>query len=120
MLLRHYLEQGVTKAALSRRLGVSRRTIHSWIESGQLERDLSSGEAGYSPRARVAHKLDPYKELIEARLGEFPRLSAQRLFDEVRATGYEVSMAAENVPFVATENVPLWLGSLGVAPIAVG
>ena len=89
MLLRHYLEQGVTKAALSRRLGVSRRTIHSWIESGQLERDLSSGEAGYSPRARVAHKLDPYKELIEARLGEFPRLSAQRLFVEVRATGYE-------------------------------
>ena len=49
MLLRHYLEQGVTKAALSRRLGVSRRTIHSWIESGQLERDLSSGEADYSP-----------------------------------------------------------------------
>ena len=89
MLLRHYLEQGVTKAALSRRLGVSRRTIHSWIESGQLERDLSSGEADYSPRARVAHKLDPYKELIEARLGEFPRLSAQRLFVEVRATGYE-------------------------------
>ena len=89
MLLRHYLEQGVTKAALSRRLGVSRRTIHSWIESGQLDRDLSSGEAGYSPRARVAHKLDPYKELIELRLGEFPRLSAQRLFDEVRATGYE-------------------------------
>ena len=31
-----------------------------------------------------------------------------------------LSMAAENVPFVATENVPLWLGWLGVAPIAVG
>ena len=80
MLLRHYLEQGVTKAELSRRFGVSRRTIHAWIESGQLDRDLSSGEARYSLRPRVAHKL---------RLGEFPMLSAKRLFEEVRGAGYE-------------------------------
>ena len=38
MLLKHYLEQGVSKAELSRRFGVSRRTIYSWIESGQLDR----------------------------------------------------------------------------------
>jgi len=89
MLLRHYLEQGISKAELSRRFGVSRRTIHRWVESGQLDVDLSSVEARYSPRPRVAHKLDPYKELIEVRLGEFPRLSAKRLFDEVRAAGYD-------------------------------
>ena len=28
MLLRHYLEEGVTKTELLRRFGVSRRTIH--------------------------------------------------------------------------------------------
>ena len=89
MQLRHYLERGVSKAELSRRFGISRRTIHSWIESGQLDRDLSSGASRYSPRPRVAHKLDPYKELIEVRLEEFPRLSAKRLFDEVRASGYD-------------------------------
>ncbi len=89
MLLRHYLEQGVSKAELSRRFGVSRRTIHWWIESGQLDRDLSSGRAEYTPRPPVPHKLDPYKELIEVRLAEFPRLSAKRLFDEVRAAGYD-------------------------------
>ena len=50
MLLKHYLERGVSKAALSRRFGVSRRTIHEWIETGQLDRDLSSGAARYSPR----------------------------------------------------------------------
>ncbi len=36
----------------------------------------------------MAHKLDPYKAIIDARLEEFPKLSAKRLFDEVRAAGY--------------------------------
>ena len=88
MLLKHYLEQGVSKAELSRRFGISRRTIHGWIESGQLDRDLASGRTQYSPRPRVIHKLDPYKAIIDARLEEFPRLSAQRLFEEVRVAGY--------------------------------
>ena len=88
MLLKHYLEQGVSKAELSRRFGVSRRTIHTWIATGQLERELLPGARGYSPRPVVAHKLDPYKAIIDARLEEFPRLSAQRLFEEVRAAGY--------------------------------
>ena len=88
MLLRHYLDEGLTKTELSRRFGVSRRTIHYWIESGQLDRDLAKGHARYSPRAPVASKLDPYKGIIEARLQEFPKLSAQRLFDEIRGAGY--------------------------------
>ncbi len=35
MLLKHYLDQGVGKAGLSRRLGIGRRTIHYWIATGQ-------------------------------------------------------------------------------------
>ena len=42
MLLKQYLDQGLTKAELSRRFGVSRRTIHYWIDSGQLDRDLAT------------------------------------------------------------------------------
>ena len=37
------------------------------------------------------HKLDPYKGIIKARLEEFPSLSAQRPFDEVRVARYEGS-----------------------------
>ena len=88
MLLRHYLDQGVSKAELSRRFGVSRRTIHEWVVTGQLDRDLSSGGSRYSPRPPVPHKLDPYRGIIDTRLEEFPGLSAQRLFDEIRAAGY--------------------------------
>ena len=88
MLLKHYLNRGVSKAELSRRFGVSRRTIHEWIVTGQLDRDLSSGGSRYSPRPPVPHKLDRYAGIIDSRLEEFPGLSAQRLFDEVRAAGY--------------------------------
>lgn len=88
MLLKHYLERGVSKAALSRRFGISRRTIHEWIQTGQLDRDLSAGGSRYSPRPAAAHKLDPYTAIIDSRLEEFPGLSAKRLFDEVRAAGY--------------------------------
>ncbi len=63
MLLRHYLERGVSKTERSRRFGVSRATIHDWITTGQLDRDLSLGGTLYSPRPSVAHKLDPYKDI---------------------------------------------------------
>lgn len=59
MLLKHYLEQGVSKAELSRRFGVNRRTIHNWVTTGQLDRDPAAGARGYSPCPPVAHKLDP-------------------------------------------------------------
>ena len=85
MLLKHYLDRGVSKAELSRRFGVNRRTIHNWVDTGQLDRDLAAGARGYSPRPPVAHKLTPYKAIIDARLEAFPKLSAKRLFDEVRA-----------------------------------
>ena len=85
------LKLGVTKAQLAREFKISRRTIHHWIETGQLDRDLAGGRTQYAPRSRPTHKLDRYKGIIEARLAEFPRLSAQRLFDEVRAARYEGS-----------------------------
>ena len=88
MRLRHCLDQGLTKAELSRRFGVSHRTIHRWVETRQFDRDLAAGGTRYAARPRRAHKLDPHKAIIEARLAEFPRLSAQRLFDEVRAAGH--------------------------------
>ena len=49
---------------------------------------MSAGPRGYAARPPVAHKLDPYKGIIDARLEAFPKLSAKRLFDEIRAAGY--------------------------------
>jgi transposase len=88
MLLRHYLEQGTSKSALARRLGVSRETIHRWIRDGDLDRDLDAAPVQYGPRPPVATKLDAFKAIIETRLAAYPALSAVRLLDEIRVAGY--------------------------------
>ena len=88
MLLRHYLEQGTSKSALARQLGVSRDTMHRWIRAGDLDRDLDAAAVRYGPRPPVPTKLDAYKPIIEARLAAYPELSAVRLLDEIRAAGY--------------------------------
>jgi transposase len=86
VLLKHLLDHGLSKAAIARQLGVSRRSVHHWITTGQLERDLT----GSGPRVRAARptQLQPYHDLIATRLATYPALSAVRLFQEVRAAGY--------------------------------
>ncbi|MGE0447595.1 MAG: IS21 family transposase [Vicinamibacterales bacterium] len=91
MLLRHYLEQGTSKSALARQLGVHRDTIHRWIREGGLDRDLDATPVRYGPRRPARTKLDAYKPLIETRLAAYPQLSAVRLLAEIRAAGFEGS-----------------------------
>ena len=73
MLLRHYLEQGVSKTELARRFGVSRRTVYHWIETAQLDRELDDAAVIYKPWPPVSRKLDRYKGIIQARLQAYPR-----------------------------------------------
>lgn len=87
MLLKHYLAQGLSKAAIARRLCISERTIGRWIKDGQLERELNEPPR-YRPRPPRPTKLDPYKALIGTRLEAYPELSAVRLFEEIQASGY--------------------------------
>jgi transposase len=88
VLLRHYLEQGLSKVEIARTLQVSRRTLYHWINSGQLDRELDNGAVQYRPRPPVERKIDRYREMIRVRLAEYPKLTAARLFDEVGAAGY--------------------------------
>jgi transposase len=91
VLLRHYLEQGMNKAAIARELGISRRTVYHWIRTNQLDRELDNERVAYGPRRPMPSKLDRYKPLIDARLKEYPKLAAVRLFKEIRAAGYRGS-----------------------------
>ena len=90
MLLRHYLEQGLTLTAIAERLRCDRRTIRRWIAAGQL--DLDPTTVHYGPRPPTDTKLDPYKPLIRERLTTYPELTAVRLMAEVRAAGYPGSL----------------------------
>jgi transposase len=88
VLLRHYLERGLSKAEIARELGVSRRTVYHWVEGGQLDREVDNTAVQYTPRSAVPCKIDAFRPIIETRLAEFPKLTATRLFDEIRAAGY--------------------------------
>ncbi len=87
VVLKDYLDQGLSKTAIAQRLGVSRRLIYHWLETGQLDRDLSAPPGPRQPTAR-ATKLDRFHALIAERLRTYPELSAVRLLDECRADGY--------------------------------
>lgn len=88
MLLRHYLETGMSRRAIARKLKISPDTLYRWINAGDLERDLDEAPLQYGPRPPVPTKLDPYKLIIQARLDAFPELSSVRLLEEIQAAGY--------------------------------
>jgi len=88
VLLRHYLEQGLSKTEIAHSLQVSRRTVYHWIDTGQLDRELDNGPVRYAARPAVSRKIDGYRQIIAARLGEYPKLSATRLYEEIRSAGY--------------------------------
>lgn len=87
VLLQHLLEQGLGKRAIAKQLGVSRRTVHPWIATGQLTRVVKA-EATRTTVPRP-QKLDRFKPLIHQRLAAYPALSAERLFAECRAAAYQ-------------------------------
>ena len=74
MLLRHYLQRGVSKAALARRFGVSRRTIHEWVETGQLDRDERDVEVHISqtrgPQTGVTGRKQGVEQIGRLRIVE--------------------------------------------------
>lgn len=94
VLLRHYLEQGLSKTAIAERIGISRRCVYQWIAQGDLDRDLDVTRIRYPRRPT---QLDPFHALIRQRLETYPELTAVRLFEEVRAAGYPGSLTQVKV-----------------------
>ncbi len=86
VLLKHLLDHGLSKSAIARQLGVSRRSVYHWITTGQLERDLTG--SGPRVRRRRPTKLAPYTPILTTRRATYPEWSAVRLFEEIRAAGY--------------------------------
>ena len=86
VLLQHLLDQGLGKRAIATQLGVSPRTVHHWIATGQVSRVVDTPTARTTaPRPQ---RLDPFRPVIHERLAAYPALSAVRLFAECRAAGY--------------------------------
>ena len=82
ILLRHYIQEGLSKSAVSRKLGISRRTVHRYLMAGDHE-------PSYGPRSKRPSKLDPFETYLRGRLEDYPELSGVRLLAEIRALGYQ-------------------------------
>ncbi len=93
VILQHLLDLGLKKRAIAEQLGVSPRTIHHWIASGQVTR-VVDGPNVRRPAPRV-QQLDPFKPLIQERLTTYPALSAVRFLAECRAAGYAGGLHAK-------------------------
>ena len=72
-------EQGLSKRAVARRLGVSRDTVSKYWDCVRVEPGC------YSTRSKL---IDPYCDYITERLENYPDLSAQQLFDDITGKGY--------------------------------
>lgn len=77
VLMNRWIEEGLTKAEIARRLGRSRQTLYNW-----LSRD------GSAVADKRPSKLDPYKAYLKSRLESF-NLPATVLLKEIRAKGYD-------------------------------
>jgi transposase-like protein len=64
MLLRHYLDTGMSKRAIARKLKISPDTLYRWIREGDLDRDLDAAPLQYAPRPSMRLSSTRISELI--------------------------------------------------------
>jgi transposase len=81
IIMQHYLESGLSKTAIAKKLGINRRTVHRYLKSGKTA-------PGYRPRPPKPSLLDPFKAYVLGRLEDYPELSVSRLQTEITALGY--------------------------------
>jgi len=72
--------RGVPIKEISRKTGISRNAVRRAIR----REDYPKYE-----RPAVPSKLDPYKDFIKERLAEFPNLTVEKLYRELKAQGYD-------------------------------
>lgn len=73
--------QGLSVSAISRQLGIDRKTVRCYIARG-LE------PPKYKPRVPRPGFIDPFRPYLAERLTSFPALTARRLWRELKDRGY--------------------------------
>jgi len=79
--------EGWSIRALVRHLGISRNMVRRILRRHENQRD--QGHDILRPARKRASKLDPYQETIRGLLEKYPRITGQRLFEELCAAGYD-------------------------------
>ena len=82
-------QRGTQRRAIARALGVSRNTVRAILKEHDVGKQKASLALPTKPsRAPRATKVAPFAGQVEELLARYPSISAQRVFEELRAAGY--------------------------------
>jgi len=81
--------QGLARRAIARAVGVSRNTVRKILEAhGHARRERQQAVATPRAQAPRPQKLDDFRGKVTDLLTRFPEITAQRVYEELRAAGY--------------------------------
>lgn len=84
--------QGWPIRALSRHFAISRNMVRRILRKHEVFRDEGHDILRVKPggaSAKRGSKLDPFEKTIEQLLEKYPKITGERLFEELRLTGYD-------------------------------
>lgn len=82
--------QGLHRRAIARAVGVSRNTVRKILEAhGHARRDKQAALAPPPARLPRPQKIDLFRGRVAELIARFPDITAQRIFEELRAAGYD-------------------------------
>lgn len=81
-------QQGMSRRAISRSLKVGRNTVRETLTAHALERKKPHSALSRRPAQRRPSKLDEHRGKVDSLLNSFPDITAQRVFEELKAAGF--------------------------------
>jgi transposase len=93
------IRTGWSARGLARDLKVSRNTVRAILKKHHEHREEGHDLLAREPRAPRPSKLDEHVPKIKELLAEYPKITAQRIFEELTAGGYQggISVLREKV-----------------------
>jgi len=97
LMIEYLRRKGYSIRRISRELGISRLTVKRYLEN--------PGKDKYLRTEPYISKLDPYKEYIKGRLGDYPDITAEKLYREIKDKGFKGCYRA--VAYYINKNRPV-------------
>lgn len=97
LMIEYLRRQGYSIPRISRELGISRITVKRYLENPQ--------KGKYCRLEPYISKLNSYKEYIKSRLKDYPDITAEKLYREIKEKGFEGSYRA--VAYYVDKNRPV-------------